>query len=73
MLWMLYLQVQKEIRQIQGCKCILDEKVGVLEEGAVEKLEPQDSLSCCTLWSRACGWMDILEQRDISQLLNALT
>lgn len=46
--------------------------MGVLEEGAVEKLGPQDSLSCCTLWSRAWGWMDILDQRDISQLLNAL-
>lgn len=68
-----YLQVQKEIRQIQGCKFILkrcipwqkDEEVGVLEEGAVKEAgAPGQSVLLYSLEQSGAGWT--------SQLLNLL-
>lgn len=49
----MYLQVQKEIREIQGCKCIFerctskqkDEKVGVVKQGTLKETEaPKQSV-----------------------------
>lgn len=48
----------------------------VLEEGTVKEAEARRNFVLLRpeeIWSRVWSWVDNVDQRDISQLLNALT